>query len=142
MGFERICAIIQGTSGLTDFSKLASNYNTDVFTPVFKKIEELSGHHYQGTLASDPSSLETSNLNLEIEQRDVAFRVIGDHIRTLSFSIADGILPSNQGRGYVPRKLIESQYFPDDGQGSMLDEEHRASSKDPFEDNSAKNTAL
>ena len=98
MGFERVAAIIQSTNNFTDFSKPVSNYNTDVFSPIFAKIEELSGKRYTATLPSKDFS--------EQEQIDVAFRVIGDHIRTLSFSIADGIIPGNTDRNYVLRRIL------------------------------------
>ncbi len=98
MGFERVAAIIQSTKNFTDFSKPVSNYNTDVFSPIFAKIEELSGKQYTASLPSKEFS--------EQEQIDVAFRVIGDHIRTLSFSIADGIIPGNTDRNYVLRRIL------------------------------------
>jgi alanyl-tRNA synthetase len=102
MGFERACAVIQGTKGCTDFSKLASNYDTDVFTPIFDKLTELSGKKYTGTV---PEVGRRDGLS-EQEKIDVAFRVIADHIRTGSFAIADGILPSNNGRNYVIRRIL------------------------------------
>src|SRR2546430_1186157 len=102
MGFERAVAIIQGTKNLTDFSGTISNYDTDVFRPIFDEIEKLSGKKYASTLP-DPSQLST--LNSE-QTTDVAFRVIADHIRAVSFAIADGIIPSNEGRGYVLRRIL------------------------------------
>jgi alanyl-tRNA synthetase len=101
MGFERVTAIIQGTKNLTDFSGTISNYETDVFRPLFDEIEKLSGKKYASTLPKTGSTGET-----EQEKIDVAFRVIADHIRTLSFAIADGIQPSNEGRGYVLRRIL------------------------------------
>ncbi|MEM8954139.1 MAG: alanine--tRNA ligase [Verrucomicrobiota bacterium] len=101
MGFERACAIIQGTKNFTDFSNLPSNYDTDVFTPIFQKLEQLSGKKYTRTLPA-PGSTDHSTA----EKSDVAFRVIADHIRTLSFSIADGILPGNTDRNYVLRRIL------------------------------------
>lgn len=80
MGFERICAVIQGKT---------SNYDSDVFTPLLNKIGELSTKKYD-------DSLET----------DIAMRVIADHIRAVSFGIADGASPSNDGRGYVIRRIL------------------------------------
>ncbi|MGN0188027.1 MAG: alanine--tRNA ligase, partial [Candidatus Cryptobacteroides sp.] len=80
MGFERLCMALQGKT---------SNYDTDVFTGMIRKIEELSGHKY-GVSA----------------QEDVAMRVIADHIRAISFSIADGQLPSNVKAGYVIRRIL------------------------------------
>jgi len=97
-GFERICSILQCTRQFTDFCGVISNYETDVFRPIFLALEELSGKKYGSTL---PSASPTEN-----EGFDVAFRVIADHIRTLSFAIADGILPSNEGRGYVLRRIL------------------------------------
>jgi alanyl-tRNA synthetase len=100
MGFERVAAVIQSTHGFTDFSKPTSNYDTDVFSPIFNKVSELSGKSYQSTLPSDGKQ---SN---EQEEIDVAFRVIGDHLRALCFSIADGILPGNGDRNYVLRRIL------------------------------------
>lgn len=102
MGFERACAVIQGTKGFTDFSRLASNYDTDVFTPIFAKLSELTGKTYTSTV---PEGGKRHSLT-EQEQIDIAFRVIGDHIRTVSFSIADGIEPGNGGRNYVIRNIL------------------------------------
>jgi alanyl-tRNA synthetase len=101
MGFERVTGIIQNTNGFKDFSRIISNYETDIFRPLFNKIEELSGKKYKSTLPPSGSTGTT-----EQEKIDVAFRVIADHIRTLSFSIADGIIPSNEGRGYVLRRIL------------------------------------
>lgn len=82
MGFERICAVMQGKF---------SNYDTDVFSPIIKNIERLSGKHY----------------STDLDNKDgIAMRVIADHIRTLSFAIADGAVPSNDGRGYVLRRIL------------------------------------
>jgi alanyl-tRNA synthetase/REP element-mobilizing transposase RayT len=106
MGFERVCSIIQGTKNFTDFKNAKiSNYDTDVFRPIFDKLEELSGLTYASTLPND--QLKTENLKLKTQiATDVAMRVIGDHIRTLSLSIADGILPGNEGRNYVLRRIL------------------------------------
>jgi alanyl-tRNA synthetase len=101
MGFERVTAIIQGTKNLTDFSGTISNYETDIFRPIFDEIEKLSGKKYGSTLPKHGSTGET-----EQEKIDIAFRVIADHIRALSFAIADGIIPSNEGRGYVLRRIL------------------------------------
>ncbi|HEY3862722.1 MAG TPA: alanine--tRNA ligase [Verrucomicrobiae bacterium] len=100
MGFERVTGIIQNTSGFKDFSKTISNYETDIFRPIFDAIEKLSGKKYASTL---PAGGAARNPQLEI---DVAFRVIADHIRTLSFSIADGVLPGNNDRNYVLRRIL------------------------------------
>ncbi|MGJ8698226.1 MAG: alanine--tRNA ligase [Verrucomicrobiaceae bacterium] len=103
MGFERACSLIQNTKGFTDFSEKPTNYATDVFQPIFRKLEELSGKKYQDIYPGDSQELQTENLEL---QTAIAFRVIADHIRTLSFSIADGILPGNTGRNYVLRRIL------------------------------------
>ena len=101
MGFERVTAIIQGTKNLTDFSGTISNYETDIFRPIFDELEKLSGKKYASTLPKHGSAVEN-----EQEKIDIAFRVIADHIRALSFAIADGIIPSNEGRGYVLRRVL------------------------------------
>lgn len=80
MGFERLCSVLQGKN---------SNYDSDVFTGMLGKIGELSGHRYG-----------------ESDKTDVAMRVIADHIRAISFSIADGQLPSNVKAGYVIRRIL------------------------------------
>ena len=103
MGFERACSIIQGTKGFSDFSKKPSNYATDVFTPLFSKLEELSEKTYTDIypeLGADRSAFS------EEMKTAIAFRVIADHLRTLSFSIADGIMPGNNGRNYVLRRIL------------------------------------
>jgi alanyl-tRNA synthetase len=101
MGFERATAIIQDTKNLTDFSRIISNYNTDVFRPIFNELVKLSGKKYGSTIPKD-----TTAGTYEQEKIDIAFRVIADHIRALSFAIADGIIPSNEGRGYVLRRIL------------------------------------
>ncbi|WP_104734614.1 alanine--tRNA ligase [Hanstruepera ponticola] len=80
MGFERLCMVLQGVK---------SNYDTDVFTPIIREIETISGKDYG-----------VSN------KVDVAIRVISDHVRAVAFSIADGQLPSNTGAGYVIRRIL------------------------------------
>ncbi|MDP3851177.1 MAG: alanine--tRNA ligase-related protein [Luteolibacter sp.] len=103
MGFERACSIIQNTKSFTDFSKKPSNYATDVFSPIFRKLEELSGKTYVNIypeLGADRSAFT------EEMKTAIAFRVIADHLRTLSFSIADGIMPGNNGRNYVLRRIL------------------------------------
>jgi alanyl-tRNA synthetase len=117
MGFERVTAIIEGTNNLSDFSGTVSNYETDIFHPIFDELERLSGKRYASTLPTvgqslrlpdeaegSPSGRTTSNSDQE--KIDIAFRVIADHIRALSFAIADGIIPSNEGRGYVLRRIL------------------------------------
>ena len=80
MGFERLCMVLQGKQ---------SNYDTDVFTPLIREIEAIT----HSTYGKD-------------EKKDVAIRVIADHIRAVAFSIADGQLPSNSGAGYVIRRIL------------------------------------
>lgn len=80
MGFERLCMVLQGKT---------SSYDTDIFTGMIGRIEELSGHKYH-----------------ESHDTEVAMRVIADHIRAISFSIADGQLPSNVKAGYVIRRIL------------------------------------
>ncbi|MGP8200529.1 MAG: alanine--tRNA ligase [Limisphaerales bacterium] len=101
MGFERVTGIMQNTKNFTDFTRTISNYETDIFRPIFDKIEKLSGKHYKSTLPKSGTAGETDQQKI-----DIAFRVIADHIRTLSFSIADGILPGNNDRNYVLRRIL------------------------------------
>ncbi len=104
MGFERVASIIQGTNGFKDFANAKiSNYETDIFRPIFDALEKLSGKKYGSTLPNSNSQLSTLNPQLSV---DIAFRVIADHIRTLGFAIADGIQPSNEGRSYVLRRIL------------------------------------
>ncbi|MBA3704748.1 MAG: alanine--tRNA ligase, partial [Bacteroidetes bacterium] len=88
MGFERLVRVLQGKQ---------SNYDTDVFKPVIDKVEELSGLRYK------PKDEELHKKQLII---NIGMRVIADHIRAISFSIADGQLPSNTGAGYVIRRIL------------------------------------
>ena len=81
LGLERLCMVLQGVT---------SNYDTDLFTPLIDEIEALTGLKYKGGTT----------------QVDVSMRVISDHIRAVSFSIADGKLPSNNGSGYVIRRIL------------------------------------
>jgi alanyl-tRNA synthetase len=102
MGFERVTSIIQGTKGFTDFANARiSNYDTDIFRPIFDEIERVSGRRYGSTLPRSGSTGDTAQ-----ERDDVAFRVIADHIRTLSFAVADGIQPGNTDRNYVLRRIL------------------------------------
>lgn len=80
MGLERIVSVIQETP---------TNFETDLFLPLIEKVAEISGEPYEGTTVHQQS-----------------FKVIADHIRAVTFAIADGALPSNEGRGYVLRRLI------------------------------------
>jgi alanyl-tRNA synthetase len=117
MGFERVTAIIQGTKNFTDFSGTISNYETDIFRPIFDELEKLSGKKYGSTLpivgqarrlpdTESGSRSDRPTIDPEQEKIDIAFRVVADHIRALSFAIADGIVPSNEGRGYVLRRIL------------------------------------
>lgn len=80
MGFERLCRALQGVS---------SNYDTDIFIPLIREIETITGHVYG-----------------QAEETDIAIRVVADHIRAVAFAIADGQLPSNTGAGYVIRRIL------------------------------------
>src|SRR5690606_2129109 len=87
-------------NGFKDFSKDPSNYAADVFAPLFAKVAELSGKTYTGTVPTKREGLS------EQEHVDIAFRVLADHARTISCAIADGILPGNEGRNYVIRRIL------------------------------------
>ena len=80
MGFERLCMVVQGVQ---------SNYDTDLFTPLIREIEKITRSNYGSS-----------------DDADVAIRVISDHIRAVSFAIADGQLPGNSGAGYVIRRIL------------------------------------
>ncbi|GLU43734.1 alanine--tRNA ligase [Allomuricauda sp. NBRC 101325] len=80
MGFERLCMVLQNVQ---------SNYDTDVFTPLIREVETITGKKYG-----------------KDEETDIAIRVISDHVRAVAFSIADGQLPSNTGAGYVIRRIL------------------------------------
>ena len=100
MGFERIAGIFASTLNFTDFSQPPSNYDSDLFTDLFGYIAKSSGATYQHTVPENPANMS------EQERVDVIFRILADHIRTLSFAIADGILPGNEGRNYVLRRIL------------------------------------
>ena len=97
MGFERICSILQDKDNM---------YGIDLFDPFFGAISKLSGFKYAGTFpktnAPDPAA-EAADAQL---RHDIAFRVIADHLRTLTFALTDGAVPSNEGRGYVLRRIL------------------------------------
>lgn len=100
MGFERICSILQGTQGLAHFEEQVSNYDTDVFHPIFTALTGLSGLAYCAALPEPGRNPNAA------ERNGIAFRVIADHLRTLAFSIADGIPPGNKNRNYVLRRIL------------------------------------
>lgn len=89
MGFERLCMAMQGVT---------SNYDTDVFTPLIEKVEEITGLKYTNN--------EVKNISEEQNKTNIAIRVIVDHVRAVAFAIADGQLPSNNGAGYVIRRIL------------------------------------
>jgi alanyl-tRNA synthetase len=87
MGFERLVSILQDKP---------SNYDTDVFTPLFDRIQEITGvHKYEGKFGSE-----------DVDGVDTAYRVVADHVRLLTFAITDGGIPNNMGRGYVVRRVL------------------------------------
>ncbi len=100
MGFERVAGIFATTDGFRDFSRPPSNYNSDLFAPIFARIADLCGQSYGATLPANPRRPTPA------EKRDIAFRVIADHARALCCAIADGILPGNEGRNYVLRRIL------------------------------------
>ncbi len=89
MGFERLCMALQGKT---------SNYDTDVFTPLIEKVEQITRFKY--------TSNEVQNISEEQNKTNIAIRVIVDHVRAVAFAIADGQLPSNTGAGYVIRRIL------------------------------------
>lgn len=100
MGFERVAGIHATTNGFKDFTKDPSNYAADVFAPLFAKVSALSGKTYTATVPTKREGLS------EQENTDVAFRVLADHARCVSCAIADGIMPGNEGRNYVIRRIL------------------------------------
>jgi alanyl-tRNA synthetase len=97
MGFERLCVAIQ---------KETSNYDTDIFQPVIQALSAKSGFAYKFTAPTLTADGKVIGKLTEDEKKDIALRVIADHIRTISFTIADGQLPSNTGAGYVIRRIL------------------------------------
>jgi alanyl-tRNA synthetase len=97
MGFERICQVLQDRQ---------SNYEIDLWDPFWAALTKLSGFTYTGkfprTNAADPVA-EAADAQL---RHDIAFRVIADHVRCLTFALTDGAVPSNEGRGYVLRRIL------------------------------------
>ncbi len=97
MGFERICQVLQNKQ---------DNYGIDLWTPFFDRISQISNLKYTGkfppTNAADPK-LESADEQL---RHDIAFRVVADHVRCLTFALTDGAVPSNEGRGYVLRRIL------------------------------------
>jgi alanyl-tRNA synthetase len=89
MGFERLCMAMQGVT---------SNYDTDVFTPLIRKVEEITGLKYTDNTVK--------NISEEQNKINIAIRVVVDHVRAVAFAIADGQLPSNTGAGYVIRRIL------------------------------------
>jgi len=132
MGFERLCAVLQGKS---------SNYDTDVWAPVFDAIQKRTdAPDYRGTLPNEPrTSVRAESLGAgdatvaesprglkpaarsgadsDQAMRDISYRIIADHVRCLTFALTDGAIPSNEGRGYVLRRILRRavrygrQYF-------------------------------
>jgi alanyl-tRNA synthetase len=88
MGFERLCRAVQGA---------ASNYDTDLWRPLFDFLERYTGMRYEGTYPG---------VHAEWKMSDVAMRVVADHLRAVCFTVADGELPSNTGAGYVIRRIL------------------------------------
>ena len=100
MGFERVAGAFATTKGFTEFTRPPSNYDADGFTPFFRKLSTLCSHTYAATLPVDPAKPTAEEL------KDIAFRVLADHARCLCCAIADGILPGNEGRNYVLRRIL------------------------------------
>lgn len=87
MGFERLVSVCQD---------VRSNYDTDVFAPLFARIQEMTGARaYTGKIGVE-----------DVDGIDTAYRVVADHVRTLTFALSDGGVPNNVGRGYVLRRIL------------------------------------
>ena len=93
MGFERLCMALQGKT---------SNYDTDVFTPLIEKIEKITRLKY----TPNEIILNESEESIKQNKTNIAIRVVADHVRAVTFAIADGQLPSNNGAGYVIRRIL------------------------------------
>jgi len=98
--YDWFSGIYATTKGFKDFTAEPSNYEADVFAPLFAKITALSGKTYARTVPTKREGLTGQ------ENTDVAFRVLADHARCVSCAIADGILPGNEGRNYVIRRIL------------------------------------
>ncbi len=96
MGFERVAAVLQGHN---------NNYATESFVPIIQAIEHLAGHRYGAHIPAPPAGNRYAAFGLH-DMADVACRVVADHVRTLTFAIADGCLPDKDGRGYVLRRIL------------------------------------
>jgi alanyl-tRNA synthetase len=100
LGFERVAGICAVTKGFKDFTPDPTNYAADIFAPLFAKIAQLSSKSYKGTVPTKRENLT------EQENIDIAFRVLADHARCVSCAIADGILPGNDDRNSVIKKIL------------------------------------
>jgi len=92
MGLERMASVVQN---------VPTNFDTDLFMPIIEKIEEFSNRPYKR-----PGEIDLKEIFGSEEDINTPFKVIADHIRTVAFAIGDGALPSNEGRGYVLRRLL------------------------------------
>jgi len=92
MGFERLTMVLQGKT---------FTYDTDIFSPIIKYVEQASGIKYQGKYPEDPAAKPAPEM-----MSDIAMRVVADHIRAVTFAVADGLLPDNNGAGYVIRRIL------------------------------------
>ena len=87
MGFERLVSVVQNKR---------SNYDTDIFRPIFDRVQQITGvRAYGGRFGKD-----------DVDGIDTAYRVVADHVRTLTFALSDGGVPNNVGRGYVLRRIL------------------------------------